>query len=100
MKVSEAEKLICPFITDNQGYYEGAAIKCITTKCMAWESTVSGNKEIDRKTVPYDMTPMNIRDWSISMENDGYTNIGRQGDFRDVYAKYEEADEGYCQRLK
>jgi len=82
MKVSEAEELICPFITDNQGYYEKVPVKCITTKCMAWKTTAKGKKEVDRVTEPYDMTPMDIRNWADRKKREGYENIGRENGFR------------------
>lgn len=38
MKVSQAEELICPFMsTDNPRTLDW--IKCQTTKCMAWKMT-------------------------------------------------------------
>lgn len=49
MKISEAEKLACPFIqhmclatgvaTFNMTEYSHLNINCITDKCMAWETT-------------------------------------------------------------
>ena len=44
MKVSEAEKLICPFMSDSLPFDVGAitvnghCCNCITTKCMAWKN--------------------------------------------------------------
>ena len=40
MKKSEAEKLVCPFIYNNQNSdlgNDGGHISCITEKCMAWK---------------------------------------------------------------
>lgn len=45
MKISEAEKLVCPFIraVDRGGWNRDngcpSHINCITDKCMAWETT-------------------------------------------------------------
>jgi hypothetical protein len=66
MKISEAEKLICPFIraVDRGGWnrHNGCPshINCITDKCMAWETTstyvtIGYSREIDEdgNQVPY-----------------------------------------------
>ena len=95
MKVSEAAEKVCPFMSTLD-----SKCKCITKECMFWEVTISGEKEIDRKIVPYDMSPYRIADWVRGLENEGYVNIGRQDGFRNHYAKYEEANEGYCKRLE
>lgn len=90
MKFEEASKKVCPYL----------AKECILEKCMFWNTTVNGKKEVDRKTEPYDMTSYEIRTWSDSLQRNGYENIGRQDGFRDVYVKYEESQEGYCTLAK
>lgn len=104
MKVSEAKTKVCPILSNNVITLEGDILfveqNCICDDCIYWESTISGKKEIDRQTEPYDMTPMGISDWIRRMEANGYVNIGRDGGFRDVYVKYEEAYEGYCKRIQ
>jgi len=86
MLSKDAKEKVCPYL----------GRKCILEGCMFWTTTIKGKKEIDRKTEPYDMTPMDIGNWARSLKGDGYENIGREGGFRDVYAKYEETHEGYC----
>ena len=42
MKVSEAEKLVCPFMQETAHIYGNTTInntQCITSGCMAWKST-------------------------------------------------------------
>ena len=87
MKFVEANKKICPNLNRH----------CILEECMFWKTTVNGKKEIDRKTEPYDMTLYDIRDWTRRLKNDGYENIGRENGFRNVYVKYKETQEGYCE---
>lgn len=104
MKVSEAEKLVCPlmsnFVVTLDGRSELLTQNCICEECMFWVTTMKGKKEIDRKIEPYDMTPYNIAGWAERLKNDGYVNIGRCDGFRNNYAKYEETNEGYCQKMK
>ena len=90
MKTEDAIKKICPMLNSN----------CILEKCMFWNITVNGKKEVDRVTEPYDMTPTDISRWVDNKERKGYVNIGRVNGFRDVYVKYIEANEGYCNFLK
>jgi len=106
MKVSEAKELVCPFMSNmialdgiDETIEKLSTANCICEKCIFWVTTVNGKKEIDRVVEPYDMTLMDIRYWVEDKERDGYENIGRQGGFRDNYAKYEESHEGYCKRL-
>ncbi len=106
MKASEAKTKVCPylstgFLADTTDFRDGNLFKvnCICDECIFWVTTVNGKKEIDRKTEPYDMTPIEIGRWSKRMKNDGYENIGREDGFRDVYVKYKEADEGFCQKI-
>ena len=53
MKISEAEKLICPFIraVDRGGWNRlngsPSHINCITDKCMAWETVQTQELHID-----------------------------------------------------
>lgn len=86
MKEQEATEKICPYINSN----------CITEKCMFWETTINGKKELDRKIEPYDMTPMDIRQWADNLKSNGYINIGKEKGFRDYHAKYEHSFEGLC----
>ena len=86
MLFEEATKKICPYLNKN----------CITEECMFWETTIDGEKEVDIKQEPYDMTPGDARYWIASLKKDGYRNIGRQNGFRDYYAKYEVCKEGIC----
>ena len=105
MKKAEAQKLVCPFISNFVATLDGGSElltqNCICDKCMFWVTTANGRKEIDRVIEPYDMTPMDIRQWARNKEREGYENIGRQnGGFRNYYAKYEEVYEGYCKLSK
>lgn len=90
MTYEKAKSLICPYNNSN----------CIVDKCMFWKTTTNGKKEIDRKTVPYDMTSGDIGDWTRRMKDNGYVNIGSESGFRDIYVKYEESYEGHCLHLK
>ena len=68
MLEKEAKEKICPYINKN----------CITEECMFWETTINGKKELDRKIEPYDMTPMDIRQWADNLKSNGYINIGKE----------------------
>lgn len=106
MNINEAKEKICPlmstgFSADTHELRNNGLIKinCICNKCMFWEETVVGRKEIDRKMVPYDMTRGETQTWISNITQEGYENIGNCGGFSDIYVKYEEANEGYCKMV-
>ena len=81
MNRQEAEEKICPYINSN----------CITEKCMFWETTINGKKEIDRYKMPYDIYPRDEGDKHRQLIKDGYEETKNK-----VYIKYETAFEGFC----
>lgn len=106
MKVREAEKLVCPFMSasvavDHQLYREGGLIhtKCIVSECMAWVDTTEDSvKVIDSYKIPYETYPSDAGDKHRQLIADGFVEIK---DKRDYYEKYsEKAEQGYCKRLQ
>jgi len=106
MKESEAKKLVCPILS-NMVVIDGidetiqvlSTANCICGDCMFWVTTVNGKKEIARYQIPYDTYPMEAGNEHKRLIKDGYVELPRS-EGREMYAKYEESHEGYCQRLK
>ena len=52
MKISKAERLVCPFMSSPISVTTGnSETKCITDSCMAWKTTVESinGMKLDRK---------------------------------------------------
>ena len=81
MTVNNAKEMLCPY----------THTECKVDKCMSWVMTVNGKKEIHRYRIPYDTYPMEAGREHKRLKAEGYEEIGR-----DLYARYEEAYEGYC----
>lgn len=99
MKAIEAEKLVCPymsnFVTTEDGGSELLEQNCILEKCMFWQTTISGKKEIDRYQIPYETYPTEAGNKHRQLLADGYVELPRS-EGREMYAKYKESYEGYC----
>ena len=85
MTEQEAKDKICPYLNSN----------CIIKKCMFWETTINGKKEIARYRMPYDIYPRDEGYKHRELLRDGYEETNNK-----VYIKYETAFEGYCKVLK
>jgi len=85
MKFEKAKEKICPFLGKN----------CVLEGCMFWNTTISGKKEIARYQIPYDTYPMDAGNKHRQLLKDGYIELDRS-EGREMYAKYEESHEGYC----
>jgi hypothetical protein len=81
MNIEEASEKYCPMNGSN----------CVTEKCMFWNTTVDGKKEVDRYKIPYDTYPMDAGNKGRQLKADGYIEESYE-----VYVKYEETHEGYC----
>jgi len=66
MKKIDAEQLICPFMSDNEGMHNDVGVRCITDKCMAWVKSTSGEIKCDG---PLGQSYVEITGYS---ETDGY----------------------------
>jgi len=105
MKTDEAKELVCPFMSNmialdgiDETIEKLSTANCICEKCIFWVTTVNGKKEIKRYQIPYDTYPMEAGNKHRQLLEDGYVELPRS-EGREVYAKYEESFEGYCQRL-
>lgn len=112
MKVSEAEKLICPFMscqfgTNENGVYETT---CITTKCMAWKVTKKDNndsEEIRKLDKQFAKDRKRLHRIGEPFGEVYCINVDKMKEIEDVYnakraelINLEPQDcEGYCQRL-
>ena len=98
MKVSDAKKLVCPFIYNNS-QYEGGHIKCIATECMAWkhiDSTEERLKEGNYRTQEQTIQSMNVPEHYTYMG----TSISRFSVAYVFNTNPEPQDcQGYCQRI-
>ena len=106
MTREEATVKICPYMSNIQiipniengfsvsSYEEFSECCCVAEKCMFWIVTIDGKKEIDRYKIPYETYPHEAGNKHRQLIKDGYEEIKRE-----LYVKYEEANEGYCKHM-
>ena len=91
MSEVDAKTKICPLLSSHT-----EKSVCITDLCMFWETTIKGAKIVDKVKVPYDLTPMEERDFCTRLIQDGYEEVKESSSWRPVYVKHEQRYEGFC----
>lgn len=104
MKKIITNTLTCPFMSNmvilngiDETIEKLSIVNCICEKCMFWETTINGKKEIDKYKIPYDTYPTDAGNKHRQLIADGWEKVK---DERETYIKYEESFEGYCKMIK